>query len=87
MKNICLVFVLCMLVATAASAQQSASPQGGTAIYNGGAACVGSSFTGATSGTNTGLLPPPCTDGLALLSYRSLHQYTGLGKDQWESQF
>ncbi len=52
-----------MLVATAASAQQSASPQGGTAIYNGGAACVGSSFTGATSGTNTGLLPPPCTDG------------------------
>ena len=63
MKNICVLFMLCMLVATAASAQNSTSPQGGTAIYDGAAACVGSSFTGSTSGSNTGVLPPPCTDG------------------------
>ena len=63
MKNICVLFMLCILVATGASAQNSTSPQGGTAIYDGAAACVGSSFTGATSGSNTGLLPPPCTDG------------------------
>jgi len=54
---------LVLLVAGTASAQQSSSPQGGTAIYNGMAPCVGSSFTGATSGPNTGPLPPPCTDG------------------------
>ncbi len=59
MKNICVVFVLCILVATAASAQNSTSPQGGTAIYDGAVACVGSSFQ-ATS--NTGPLPPPCMD-------------------------
>jgi hypothetical protein len=53
---------LVLLVAGTASAQQGSSPQGGTAIYDGAAACVGSSFTGATSGSNTGVLPPPCTD-------------------------
>ena len=62
MKKICGMFVLCMLVATMASAQNSTSPQGGTALNYNAYACVGSSFTGATSGSNTGLLPPPCTD-------------------------
>lgn len=52
--------LLCLLFASVASAQNSTSPQGGTAIYNGAAACVGSSFQ---AGSNTGPLPPPCTDG------------------------
>jgi hypothetical protein len=60
LKNICGAMFLCLLVATVASAQNSASPQGGTAIYNGAAACVGTSFQ---SSSNTGLLPPPCIDG------------------------
>jgi hypothetical protein len=52
--------LLPLFLATVASAQSTTSPQGGTAIYNGGVACVGSSFQ---PGTNTGPLPPPCTDG------------------------
>lgn len=60
MKKICGTIFVCLLLASVASAQNSSSPQGGTAIYNGAAACVGSSFQSAS---NTGLLPPPCTDG------------------------
>jgi hypothetical protein len=59
-KKICGTIVACLLLASIASAQSSTSPQGGTAIYNGAAACVGSSFQ---SSSNAGLLPPPCTDG------------------------
>lgn len=58
-NKIWVAMLVCLLLASVASAQNSSSPQGGTAIYNGAAACVGSSFQ---SGSNTGLLPPPCTD-------------------------
>lgn len=59
-KKICGAMFLCLLLGSVASAQNSTSPQGGTAVYDGAAACVGSSFQ---AGSNTGLLPPPCTDG------------------------
>ncbi len=61
-NGLIVVATLVLLVAGSASAQNSTSPQGGTAIYDGAATCVGSSFTGATSGSNTGVLPPPCMD-------------------------
>ena len=57
-NGLIVVAALVLFVAGTASAQNSTSPQGGTAIYDGAAACVGSSFTGATSGSNTGVLPP-----------------------------
>lgn len=60
LKKACVAILFCLLLSSVASAQSSTSPQGGTAIYDGAATCVGSSFQ---SGSNTGLLPPPCTDG------------------------
>ena len=52
-KKICGTMFLCLLLGSVASAHNSTSPQGGTAVYDGAAACVGSSFQ---AGSNTGLL-------------------------------
>lgn len=60
MKRIAGICVTTLLVATTVAAQSTTSPQGGTAIYNGGTVCVGASFKPAD---NTAPLPPPCTDG------------------------
>jgi len=59
LKKACVAILFCLLLSSMASAQSSTSPQGGTAIYDSAAACVGTSFQ---SGSNTGLLPPRCTD-------------------------
>jgi hypothetical protein len=59
MKKICVFFVLCMLIATVASAQTSTSPQGGAAIYNHAAVCTSVAFP-TNFVSPSGTLPPPC---------------------------
>jgi len=61
MKRICEVLALVMLVATAASAQTSTSPQGGAAIYNKAAVCTSATFPN-TFVSPTGTIGPPCVN-------------------------
>jgi hypothetical protein len=59
MMKICGILVLCLILATVASAQTNTSPQGGAAIYTGAAVCTSAAFPSSFVSL-TGTLPPPC---------------------------